>query len=69
MSYPPGISTHDLKRAGIIDTRIKCPECREQIGQQEDHAEDCIDPVDYETLVELEHERQAPSYDPVEDKL
>jgi len=68
MPYPPNISRHDLKRAGIIDTRIECPECKELVGEIDDHAEDCMNPVDHETLAEIEHERQAPSYDPVEDR-
>lgn len=39
--YPPGTSTSDLKRAGIIDTSEPCPECGEPIGDGTEHAEDC----------------------------
>jgi uncharacterized Zn finger protein (UPF0148 family) len=39
--YPPGTSTSDLERAGIIDTSEPCPECGEPIGDGSEHEEGC----------------------------
>jgi hypothetical protein len=42
MPYPPGISTRDLKRAGIITPPdVECGECGETIHEIADHKEWC----------------------------
>ena len=63
MSYPPGTSRNDLKRAGIIDTRIECLECGKLIRDESDHKSDCMDShLDSADLEEIHH-AEANSYD------
>lgn len=61
--YPPGTSTRDLERAGIIDNRPECLECGALIQDTDDHKEDCMDDhLDRADLEEIHH-AEANSYD------
>jgi len=66
MPYPPGMSRHDLRRAGIIETSIPCPECSEEIknGEIDEHEDWCtLKDRDYPELAEMAEEAKRPSYD------
>jgi hypothetical protein len=56
-NYPPGTSTRDLKRAGIIDDRTECPDCGELIGEGDSHSEDC--PQYGQTKTDIEEAEEA----------
>jgi hypothetical protein len=59
-NYPPGTTTRDLKRAGIIDDREKCSECGELIHSEEDHADDCrASHMNKNDIIESEKARHA----------
>jgi len=61
MPYPPGISTRDLKRAGIITPpEVECAECDTVIKRIEDHQEWC----EYKDSPEEIRKRQAEPVEP-----
>jgi transcription initiation factor IIE alpha subunit len=66
--YPPGISTRDLERAGIIDHEVHCPDCGAVVNRSENHEEWCdLKDADVDEVAELAaEERQAIEYDPLE---
>jgi hypothetical protein len=65
--YPPGTSRRDLKRAGIIDPEVHCPDCDASV-KSEDHEDWCeLKDAELDEIKELAAEdRMATEYDPVE---
>ena len=66
MSYPPGTSTRNLKRAGIIETPLHCPECDVLVSDGEKHEEWCECEMDRDEMAEYQAEQQYPQYDDYE---
>jgi len=68
-NYPPGTSTRDLKRAGIIDEPVHCPECDNKVSHGENHEDWCECELSIPEMREYWAEEQmATEYNPVEDR-
>jgi hypothetical protein len=63
MPYPPGISTRDLERAGIITHPVECPECGAIVNEGEEHESWCECEMDIEEMQEYWAEEPQP-YEP-----
>lgn len=67
MPLPVGLSRRDLKRAGIIDPEVICPDCDTSV-KTESHESWCnLKDCDIQEVAEIAaEERIATDYDPME---
>lgn len=68
--YPPGTTTRDLERAGIIDHEVHCPDCANVVSHGEEHEDWCeLKDADIDEVAEIAAEdKMVQEYDPIEHK-
>ena len=68
-NYPPGTTTADLGRAGIITNPVDCPECNATVNEGEEHEDWCDCKMSITEMMEYWDEEKAhKEYDPMEHK-